>query len=119
MKKLLCGLLAYALAATAICASYAPAAAQADPFASSSDNVSAPCRRWVAVTPSDTVDLPEIPKALYIGGAGDVAMIGVASPAGASAVAWRAAFAGMILPVRPRRILATGTTATFIVACLG
>lgn len=95
-----------------------PAAAQTDRFGGSfSDTVIAPCRSWSMITPSDTTDLTTVPKAIYVGGTGDVTMIGVDAPSGATGVAWKAVPAASVLPVRPRRVLATGTTATLLVAC--
>ena len=83
-----------------------------DPF-QSADSVSAPARRAAAVTPHDTEPLTEVPKALYVGGAGDVAMRGVD---GAADQIWRSVPPGTILPFRPSHVRATGTTATHILA---
>ena len=57
-----------------------------DPFQSSADAVSAPARRAIAVTPHDTNALTDIPKALYVGTAGNIAMRGVD---GAADQAWK------------------------------
>jgi hypothetical protein len=101
-----------------VCASAAhPALAQSDKFATMSDQVSAPCRHWAVITPSDTVDLTAIPKAIYVGTGGDVKMIGIDAPTGAAGVTWKGVPAAGLLPTRPRRILATGTTATDLVGC--
>ena len=97
----------------------APALPQTtDQFGAYIDTVSGPCRHWTAITPSDTTDLAVIPKALYVGSGGDIAMIGVGAPATATGVTWSGVPSASLLPVRPRRILATGTTASQIVACL-
>lgn len=88
----------------------------ADNFAAYADDVGSPARRAVAVAPSDTVDLGDIPKALYVGTAGNITMVGVAAPAGATGIVWKNVPAGTILPFRPRRVMATGTTAADIVA---
>lgn len=109
MKILMCGALALL--------SIAPAAAQTDRYGSYADSVQSSCRRWSTITPSDTVDLTELPKAIYVGGAGDITMIGVDAPAAATGIAWKGVPAASMLPVRPRRVLATGTTATLIVGC--
>jgi hypothetical protein len=69
-----------------------------------------PLTEWATVTPSDTVDLPTRPLAIIVGVAGDVAMI---SATGADVIMKLPA--GLI-PVRPMRIKAAGTTATNIVA---
>ncbi|GAA3271552.1 hypothetical protein NZL82_15685 [Sphingomonas sanguinis] len=83
----------------------------ADVFSSSADTVSSPATRAVAITPSDSTDLPDIPKGVYVGTGGDITMIGVGAPASATGVTWKNVPAGALIPFRPRRILATGTTA--------
>ena len=103
------GVLALALFACA------PAIAQADQFPDS--DVSSACRRWDVIAPSDTVDLVRLPKAIYVGGAGDIKMIGVDAAANATGVVWVGVPAASMLPVRPRRILATGTSATNLLGC--
>jgi len=70
-------------------------------------------RQLRAVTASDTVDLPMAPcRALWIGVAGNVALI---ANGDTDAVTLVSVSAGL-LPVRAKRVLATGTTATSIVA---
>ncbi len=66
----------------------------------------------VAVTPSDGADLASIAGALYIGGAGNLSLILADDSA---AVTFNAA-AGDILRLKVKRVRATGTTATNIVA---
>ena len=67
-----------------------------------------------AVTPNDSTNLPlGTATALWIGGAGDVAII---AEGDTSAVTIVAIPAGTILPIRTKRVLSTGTTATSIVA---
>lgn len=65
-----------------------------------------------AVTPSDSVDLDLRPRALYVGGAGDVVAVDV----GGDAVTFVGVQAGSVLPIVCKRVNATGTTATNIVA---
>ncbi len=62
------------------------------------------------VTPSDTTDLTVTPYALFIGGGGTLACVTRAGNSRTLTVS-----AGL-LPLRVRRILATGTTATSIMA---
>jgi len=69
-----------------------------------------------AIAPNDDVDLSEAPKGLYVGEGGDIAMIGLADPPGASGIIWRNVPSGALLPFRPRRVLATGTTAGDLIA---
>lgn len=68
--------------------------------------------RAAAVTPNDGVDLADFAKELYVSGTGDVAVITV----GGDTVTFTAVPAGTVLPIRVRRVLSTGTTATNIVA---
>ena len=83
-----------------------------DAFSNSADSVSAPATRVAAVTPDDTAALPDIPKALYVGIGGDVAVQGTD---GADAL-FRNVPSGAILPIRAHYVRATGTTAAAIVA---
>ena len=66
-----------------------------------------------AVTPDDGVDLPKGCRALYVGGAGNLVVI---FDKDTSSVTLTGVTAGSVLPVRIKRVLATGTTATVIVA---
>lgn len=84
-----------------------------DNYGSEQDDVSSASMQPYAVTPHDTNPLSIVPKALYIGGAGDVVLRGVNS---GSDVTFVGLAAGTILPVRASHVRATGTTATNIVA---
>lgn len=84
-----------------------------DPFAQSSDTAYSPATAPFAVAPSDTVALSVIPKALYVGTAGDVVVRGVSATAD---VTFRNVGAGQIIDVRASYVRATGTTAADIVA---
>lgn len=72
----------------------------------------APARDWVAVTTSDTVKLPGGCRGLYVGGGGDLSLLG----ADGTSVTFSAVTAGTVLPCGPVRVNATATTATLIVA---
>ncbi|MEL6584042.1 MAG: hypothetical protein AAFQ36_09440 [Pseudomonadota bacterium] len=82
----------------------------ADTFATQRPMLDSPARHVAAVTPHDTNNLSNVPRALYIGGAGDVKV----DAAGSGTVT----FAGVYgwLPVRALKVYDTGTTATNIVA---
>lgn len=84
-----------------------------DIFANVADTVSSPSTRGVAVTPSDSLALPNIPKALFIGVAGDLVTRGVNDTAD---LTFKNLTAGSILPFRAQFVRATGTTAASIVA---
>lgn len=75
----------------------------------------APARKAAAVTPHDTNNLADYCSALFIGVAGDVALIPVGS-ADETPVVFKNCAAGSILPVQARLVRATATTATNIVA---
>lgn len=84
-----------------------------DPFQLHGDAVANPSRAPFAVTPHDTDALPTIPKALYVGTAGDLVLRGAG---GAADVTFRNVGAGQVLDVRASHVRATGTTAGAIVA---
>jgi hypothetical protein len=76
---------------------------------------SSPASSFFAVVPSDTVDFVrpnEVIRGVYVGVTGNV----VAVTEGGIAVTFTAVPAGAILPIRCRRINATNTTATNMVA---
>lgn len=72
----------------------------------------APARVWVTVTPSDTTNLPSGCRGLWIGGAGNVALVGEDGVV----VTFSGIAAATVLPLGPKRVNATNTTATPIVA---
>ncbi len=76
------------------------------------DSLSSPARRAWAVTPHNTNELTALPKALLIGGAGDIVLRASASLADVTLTV----AAGQCLPIRASHVRATGTTATNIVA---
>ena len=78
--------------------------------------ISAQSRKGYTITPSDTVDLPTYAKALYIGGPGDVKVILVDDADDAPFVFKNHPIG--YCPAQGRRVFATGTTATDIVALL-
>jgi hypothetical protein len=65
-----------------------------------------------AVTPSDTTDLSTTANRLYVGGAGTLTVV----TSHGSTVAFASMAAGSFLDVRVRRVKATGTTATNLIA---
>lgn len=85
----------------------------ADPFTGVVDSLTAPARRALILTPSDTVPLPEIPKAIYVGTGGNIAMRGAG---GGPDQLWKNVQDGSILPFRVQYLRATGTTASDLLA---
>ena len=67
----------------------------------------------VAVTPHDSNDLAAVTRGLYVGGAGNLELL---LERDTSAVVLVGVIAGSLLPLRVKRVLASSTTATSIVA---
>jgi hypothetical protein len=63
------------------------------------------------VTPHNATDFIKLPRAIWVGGAGNVAC---EFPSGTVLI--QGVPAGTLLPIRPSRINATNTTATLMVA---
>lgn len=72
-----------------------------------------PAYDQVAVTPSDVTNLPSITRGLYVGVAGNVAVV---PASGGAAVTFVAVPAGTVLPIQVSRVNSTNTTASSIVA---
>lgn len=88
----------------------------ADIFSSFADSIASPARTAFAITKSDETNYLTgnglvVPKAIYVGGGGDlvVQMVGDAGTVTFTSVA-----GGSVLPIRVQRVLAA-TTATSIV----
>jgi hypothetical protein len=73
--------------------------------------LSAPASGVFAVTPDDADFFSTPARSLYVGGAGDVSVV---AEDGTEAV-FSAVPVGTVLPVRCKRVNATGTTATLII----
>ena len=82
-----------------------------DSFKNFARSLTSPPEHAAAIVPNDTADLPEIIRALYVGGGGDVAV----RMAGGAQVTLANLPTGTLIPLRAARILATGTTATALV----
>lgn len=83
-----------------------------DRFQTSSPSLAGPASHGFAVTPSDSTLLSETTRGLYVGTTGNIAGLMLS---GAS-VTFTSVPAGAVLPVRLTKIMATGTTASNIVA---
>lgn len=68
-----------------------------------------------AVTPSDSTAFAFRPRALYVGGAGDVTV----KWTNGTQTTFKAVPVGTTLPICPVYVMATGTTATQLVALWG
>jgi hypothetical protein len=77
-----------------------------------SANDSAPARSWRAISPSDTVNMPSGCRSLYVGGGGNLSLVGDDD----NVATFTAVPAGVVLPCGPKRVNATGTSATLLLA---
>lgn len=84
----------------------------ADNFATFKGGLNAPCTLAAAVTPHDTNELSVTTRSVYVGGAGNLTV----TMAGGGNATFNSVPAGTVLPIRVSKVLATGTTATNIVA---
>ncbi len=83
-----------------------------DNFVTNIVGTTSPASIAEAVTPSDSTDLTNVSRALWIGGAGNISVI----MANGSTVLFSGVPAGTLLPLRVSRVRSTSTTATLIVA---
>ena len=72
-----------------------------------------PAEKAIAVVPSDTAPLAIAARALYIGMGGNLSVTLIGQ---AGTITFVGVLAGTILPIAARSVLATGTTASSIVA---
>jgi hypothetical protein len=83
----------------------------ADNFASLAAGLDSPAARTFTITKHDTNEVAEVTRALYVGTGGTLA---ITDAAGNDTVLVNVA-SGAILPIRVRRVKATGSTAADIV----
>lgn len=83
-----------------------------DVFENLTEGISAPGNNLVAITPSDSTDLAQVSRGIYVGGAGNLV---VTPAAGGSNVTFVGVPAGTVLPIRVSRVLSTSTTATSLI----
>lgn len=82
-----------------------------DHFSKFGSGLESPATGLLAITPSDGADLTVMPRAIMVKQPGDLAVVMKDGTTGTLP----ALQAGVPYPVRVRRVLATGTTATGIV----
>lgn len=79
-----------------------------DRFSNTQPSLSGPASSGFAITASDTIDLTESIRALYVGGSGDVSVRMLSG----ETLVLRNVPGGSLLPLRITRVFATATTAT-------
>jgi hypothetical protein len=77
-----------------------------------SADAAAPSVSWRAITPSDSTNLPGGCRSIYVGGAGNIAIVSQSN----EVVTLTAVPVGTVLPVSPKRVNATNTNATLLIA---
>ncbi len=82
-----------------------------DKFNNHAPGLESPASSAQSVVPSDTIDMPHITRAIYVGGAGDLSV----EMKDGGAVTFKNVGAGAVVAIRVSRVFATGTTATDIV----
>ena len=82
-----------------------------DNFDNQNPGLTAPASDGFAITPNDGADLGRVPRAIFVGGAGAIALVTKAG----TTLTFSGLTAGTVLPVRAKRVLATGTTATGLI----
>jgi hypothetical protein len=83
-----------------------------DSFSNQKTVAYAPATNAVAVTANDSADLSYVTRAIYVGNGGNVKV----DMQDSGTVIFLAVPTGMTLPIRAKRVYATGTTATSIIA---
>ena len=78
----------------------------------SGPGVGQPAGYGVAITASDTDDLPHLTRAIYVGGAGNMVVVWEDG----TTTTFTGVTAGSVYPVRARRVNSTDTTASELVA---
>ena len=75
------------------------------------EGMTSPANDALAVTPSDTAPVTYVSRALYVGGAGNLAV----TMQGGGNVTFTGVPAGTVLPIRCTHVRSTSTTATSII----
>ena len=82
-----------------------------DKFSNYHSGLESPAERAFAITGNDSTDLTVFPRAIYVGGAGNVKVITL----GGDTVTFSGVLAGTVIPVRVKRVFSTDTTATNLI----
>ena len=84
----------------------------ADIFAKTAPSLTSPAMDGAMVAPNDTTPLAQVTRAVYVGGSGDV----TAELVSGTQLSFSGVPGCVLLPMRATKIMATGTTASGIVA---
>jgi len=89
----------------------------ADRFANHPVSLEGPMEDGVVVVPSDTIDLVQSTRGIWVGATGNVAVMHYNRANTRSVVTYAGVPAGTLLRVRALRVMAANTTATAMLAC--
>jgi hypothetical protein len=79
-----------------------------DNFANTATGMSGPASDAFSIIPDDVTALAQTTRAIYTGSGGDIALV----MQGGNTVSFKTVPAGVILPLRASKVMATATTAT-------
>lgn len=83
----------------------------ADTFANLQKGLTAPADKYFAITPHDSTNFSVSTRGIYVGGAGNL----VAVDEDGNAVTFTGLLAGVVYPIRCKRVNSTSTTCTSLV----
>lgn len=83
----------------------------ADKFNVYNEGLESPASNYFAITPSDSVNFNDVTRGIYSGDGGNIVCVDKND----NAVTFVSVPAGVVLPIRAKRINATSTTATNMV----
>ena len=83
-----------------------------DDFETYTTSLTSPARDADPITPDDGADLAAVTRAIYVGSGGALQVQMVSG----QTVTFENVLAGVVYPIRVARVMATGTTATGLVA---
>lgn len=85
-----------------------------DRFETMANGADSPATHGFPIVPNDSTDLQEITRAIYVGAPGTVVLVLLSG----AELTLAGIAAGTILPLRVRRVKATGTTASSVIGLL-
>lgn len=85
--------------------------AAVDAFTKGPAQLTSPPEQAFDIAPSDIEDLPNVTRAIYVGGGGDLRV----QTSGGSIVTYRNLPSGALKPGRYRKVFSTGTTCQYLV----
>jgi len=92
--------------------------AQRDDFSGEGPTLVSPGEKFYVVSPSDTVDLPVVPRAILCSQSGTVVADGAPDNLVNTSEVSIPVVGGAMYPIRPRRIYLSGTSAGTIIAII-